>query len=76
MSLQTLSMQDSDCPVIKRAEELSGESKSLRATINKLRREMRACDVCPEMGTCAALVKLNEQIEAAIDALMAEWNLS
>jgi hypothetical protein len=63
------------CPVVTQAELVLESSKSLRAAVNKLRRDMRACMECPDFGQFAAMIKLNHDIDAAIDALATEWGL-
>jgi hypothetical protein len=64
------------CPVIKQAEQVLEHSKNLRAAMNKLRRDLSTCQDCPIAGQCTVLVKLNQEIDAAIDALALEWGLT
>jgi chemotaxis protein histidine kinase CheA len=64
------------CPVVEQAETVLEQSKTLRAAINKLRRDLHTCEDCARVGECQALRTLNSQIDAAIEALSVEWGLT
>jgi hypothetical protein len=63
------------CPVIDQANRVLEHTKTLSKAVNKLRRDMRICDHCALRAECPVMRELNAQINAAIDALAADWGL-
>lgn len=64
------------CPVrvdLRQAENLA---QDLRRTMRRLRRDLRHCPRCPEQAGCTILETVNRQIDAALTAVLAEWDQS
>jgi hypothetical protein len=57
---------------LRQAETLA---EDLRRTMRRLRRDLRRCPRCPAQAECSLLAAVNRQLDAALAAVLAEWDL-
>jgi hypothetical protein len=64
------------CPVQQEAENVKNLSRTLTASIRKLRRSMASCKSCAAADDCPFLASLSGEINTAIQEIADEWNLA
>ena len=69
-------MNPTDCPVIAQARQVSEKTSDLVRSIRQLKRQMRRCVTCPHSSACPVIVQFNQDVDAAIEQITIEWNLS
>jgi hypothetical protein len=64
------------CPILAGADQVRELSNDLAKTMRKLRRDLNLCSRCPAFEGCGLLKELNAVVQAALDQIMDEWDLS
>jgi hypothetical protein len=63
------------CPMSARVEQVLRLSSDLRRGMRRLRRELNACQKCPAGEDCRFIRYFQDQVNAAILQVNAEWGL-
>jgi hypothetical protein len=64
-----------DCPLWDEVQEAAISAKRLSASMRRLRRSMRHCQVCSEREECPVLIQFNQSFHEALQEVMEEWGL-
>lgn len=61
------------CPILQDTHQIQGLSHDLTRTLRKLRRDLLACQKCPNYDNCQVLKDFNSLVEIAITEASEEW---
>ena len=64
------------CPIAPRVSQVLNLSSDLGRAMRRLRRELNACQACPAGEDCRFISYFQEQVNAAITQVNAEWGLA
>jgi len=64
------------CPILEDVTRFERDSRNLRRTMRKLRGDLNACRDCPSGADCEILKNFHSKINAAIQEISEEWNLT
>ena len=64
------------CPIAPRVSQVLNLSSDLGRAMRRLRRELNACQACPAGEDCRFMSYFQEQVNAAITQVNAEWGLA
>jgi hypothetical protein len=63
------------CPVLETTTRLGELSRDTVRTLRKLKRDLKACEKCPENDDCPILADFRSLVNTAIQEVTDEWNL-
>jgi hypothetical protein len=64
----------SGCPVLQDTRQIQGLSHDLARSLRKLRRDLNACEKCPNYDNCQVLKEFNNMVNTALSEVSAEWD--
>jgi hypothetical protein len=62
------------CPVLQDTHQIQGLTHDLAKTLRKLRRDLAACQRCPNYDNCQVLKDFNSMVQTAISDVSMEWD--
>lgn len=66
-----------DCPLIATQARIETLSADMALALRQIREDLQACDECPlRPQDCPVLESLNAAVQAAIQEICDEWNLT
>jgi len=64
------------CPILQDTCQIQGLSHDLAKTVRKLRRDLKACQSCPNYEDCTVLKEFNAMVRSAIEEVSSEWEIT
>jgi hypothetical protein len=63
-----------NCPIRQDTARIEKISQDMLKALRRLRRDLQACQKCPNADGCAMLESFNAVVQAAIQEVQDEWN--
>ena len=65
-----------NCPIQQDADHVISTTQELARSMRKLRKDLIRCDACENSAACQLRSTFHAVIDAAIDAVNQEWNVT